>query len=139
MTVHMAVEHEAVIYPATVATIAGTRLGVNDHGVFTADLTLDLLPTGGVHALGGWVLDDVPSERGGGRMPLAVGMEFVVEIMRVVGVSTWEDLVGQKILALSHQDGDGGWGSTNVGIASLSGIDVLVPEAWFAARKEVSA
>lgn len=79
------------------AKITGVSLGYEDHGVFTCNLTLDY--GGGGQSFGGYTLDE-PKRKNGkflGRFGTAYGMEFLIRILKVVGVETWEDLKGKSV------------------------------------------
>lgn len=63
------------------AKISGTMLGIEDHGIFTSFVYLET--DGGGIGVGGYVL--------GGKS----GIEYLKEILNVVGVEKWEDLKGK--------------------------------------------
>ena len=81
------------------ARIESTRLGTEDHGLFTFSLALDY---GGLHQhFGGIGLDNPPKERvpGARRGPTAYGMDCIVRILETVGVESWEDLKNKYVRA----------------------------------------
>lgn len=63
------------------AKISGTMLGFEDHGVFTCLLFLDF---GGV-------------SQGFGGYYLSYHTDMLEQILKVVGVSTWEELKGKYL------------------------------------------
>lgn len=85
------------------ARILDTFLGREDHGIFTFYITLDV--GGGVCRIGGYALD-APSDIKGKRKYLPEALESINAILDVVGVGSWEDLVGRylrvKTGGLSH-------------------------------------
>lgn len=102
-------------YAGEIATIESTRLGYQDHGILTADLTLRIGTSGGV-TVGGYALDTARGERSSdGRQGTAFGLDQIIWILRTVGVSKWEDLKGKQIIVLL----DGAQGRA-VGIASTT-------------------
>lgn len=80
------------------AKIEETMLGYEDHGIMTCFLTLDY--DGSVQGFGGYGLDEPKKDSKGkhiGRFGSAYGMQFIKEILEVVGVEKWEDLVGKYV------------------------------------------
>jgi len=90
------------------ARIESVSLGYEDHGILTCMLHLDYGGSG--QGFGGYVLDyynkDIEE-----RVGTAYGMEFIILILKTVGVEKWEDLVGKnirvkaedtKIIAIGH-------------------------------------
>lgn len=76
------------------AIIESTFFGTEDHGIFTAWLTLSYGGSG--QGFGGYRLDGPIQQNGRlkGRVGTAYGMQFVMEILRVLGVESWEKLKG---------------------------------------------
>ena len=88
------------------AKIISTSLGGEDHGIFTIYIHLDY---GGVcQAFGGWSLDTPdkksPKEFHKGRVGTAYGMNFIMNVLHTLGVSTWEKLPGTycRVIAEHH-------------------------------------
>jgi len=81
------------------ARIRRTMLGWEDHGIFTCMIDLDY--DGGGQGFGGYGLDRHNGERSAKseRLGTAYGLQFVMEICRVVGVEKWEDLPGKYVRA----------------------------------------
>lgn len=101
-------------YGGQIGTIRATRLGYEDHGILTADITVEW-PGGGV-SVGGYCLDQNDKDRGrGSRKGTAYGLDHIIRILEVVGVSKWESLVGQKVIVLFN--GTSVWGAQSVGLA----------------------
>lgn len=116
MSIHIQIEHGDKKYAAQVATIKSTSLGENDRGIFTAGF--ELSGDGwGVFAAGDYALDGAPEGDSYERTSTAYGMDYIRQLLRVVGVERWEHLIGKRVYALSK--GSGGWGSRNVGIANI--------------------
>lgn len=78
------------------ARINATMLGIEDHGIFTAYLTLDYGGSG--QSFGGWSLcTPQPNSKPVKRIGTAFGADFIMEVLRVVGVNSWEDLIGSYV------------------------------------------
>lgn len=81
------------------ARIESTRLGTEDHGLFTFSLALDY---GGLHQhFGGIGLDNFLGEwvLGARRGPTAYGMDCIVRILETVGVESWENIKNKYVRA----------------------------------------
>ncbi len=76
------------------AKITKVRLGYEDHGILTCFLDLDYGSLS--QGFGGYTLDSY-DEAKKERVGTAYGMEFLIRIMKVVGVENWEDLVGKHV------------------------------------------
>lgn len=77
------------------ALIDWTQLGYEDHGILTFCLYLDY-GDGGHQGAGGYALDSYDKAKKK-RVSHAVAMECVAEILRVVGVDSWEKLKGKHV------------------------------------------
>lgn len=130
-------------YTMHLGLIESTSLGTNDHGVFDLWLNLDYGDSSG-QGFGGYVLDEPvfdgimslghPNDKTGefkGRVGTAAGMEYIMTVMKVVGVSTWEEVKGKMIYALKKRQ-KGEW-STVVGIAAVNSPEsnYLLAEEFF--------
>lgn len=83
------------------AKITATRLGTEDHGIMSFMLFLDY---GGLcQGAGGYVLDTY-DETKKKRVPTVLTGAIVDEVLRVVGVDSWEKLSGQYIRVKSDWD-----------------------------------
>lgn len=82
------------------AVIESTMLGWEDHGILTCYINLDYGGSG--QAFGGYALDQPvfgkeesrTSRQFKGRYGTAYGMQFVAEVMKALGVDSWEKLKG---------------------------------------------
>jgi hypothetical protein len=106
------------------AKITATSLGLEDHGIFTANLCLEF--DGGGCWFGGWALDDKPVEpmakgEAGRRRGTAYGLDAIMLLLRVLGVSKWEDVKGQFVRARLV----GGWGG------KVEAVGHLMRDDWF--------
>lgn len=100
------------------AKISSTMLGYEGHGIMTWWLTLEW--DGGGVGLGGYVL--------GGQS----GIDSIEEILKTVGVETWEELKGKYVVLESE-----GIGGRAIGIRNLIKENVWFrPKEWFGARHE---
>lgn len=77
------------------ARITSTMLGYEDHGILTCMLMLDYGDCG-AQGFGGWALDKYVKQIDA-RVGTEYGMQFIVEILKTVGVEKWEDLIGKHI------------------------------------------
>lgn len=116
MTRQMTVVHNGKTYAAEVWTIKSTFLGVEDHGIMTANLGLVRTAQGisvGGYALDGW--SEVDKRRRGADF----GMDHVMRIIETVGAPSWERLPGREVVLLF--DGTGSTlGLKAVGIAHIT-------------------
>ena len=100
------------------AQITNISLGYEDHGILTFGLTLNIAD-GTSCVFGGYALDKYDKETEKRYCP-AYSMELITRIMKVVGVSRWEDIKGKYIRVVSN-----GWGST------IKKIGNLMKNEWF--------
>lgn len=100
------------------AKIDGVRLGYEDHGIFTCSLTMNYGGAG--QGFGGYSLDTPNGKRGkdSRRIGTAYGMEFLIHVLKTVGVDTWEELKGKHIRV------DCEWGKVH-------GIGHIIEDKWF--------
>jgi hypothetical protein len=108
------------------AKITGTMLGFEDHGIMTCFVYLEW--DGGGVGFGGYALDEWQGERGanGKRVGVAYSLDFLKEIMEVVGVEKWEALEGKYIRVDSE-----GWGGKALGIGNLLKDKWFYPKEFF--------
>jgi hypothetical protein len=71
-----------------IAKITATHLGYEDHGIFSADISLDYGGAG--QSAGGYNL--------GG--PTGFGIAFIKGILGACGVQTWEEVKGRTVFAI---------------------------------------
>lgn len=84
------------------AEIRSTFLGVEDHGIATAMLHVRYEGSSG-QGIGGYALDEPrrdADDRFIGRFGTAEGMQFILAVLRAVGVDSWEKLKDQRIYVL---------------------------------------
>jgi hypothetical protein len=131
------IEHGGKTYGGQIGTITSTRLGMEDHGITTASLTVEW--AGGGVSVGGFALDTVADKTAGdySRRGTAYGLDHILRILEAVGVERWERLVGEQVIVLF--EGRSAWGAQSVGIASTtddSKVFVMEDhaEAWRAAE-----
>lgn len=116
-------EHNGDTFTAQYGVITRTRLGINDHGIWTADI--DVKFDGGGIGCGGYVLDTW-DEESKSRLGTSFGMDQVMKICATLEVEKWEDLPRTPLQVLFL--GDGGWGSRASGISDPFGKKVLIFE-----------
>jgi len=105
------------------ARITSTFLGREDHGVMTA--CVNLSGDGWGSSFGGFCFDTYDAatkKRHGGGF----GIDFISEVLRVVGVEKWEDLVGKPVRCV--HTGLGG---------RVEKIGHIIEEKWFDPRELV--
>lgn len=95
------VTHNGIDYVASVAKVEYTRLGAEDHGIFTASIGF---VSGAWHqSMGDYCLDEPLRDADGSflrREGTAYGLDHVMRLLWVFGVSKWEDVKGQSALVL---------------------------------------
>ena len=125
MSVTLTLEHNGTKYSAEINIIKSTRLGTEDHGIFTAMLMCEGAGTG--VGVGGYSLDTPAPERkpGSSRVGTAFGMEWLMRVMRIVGVESWEKLPGQRVLILFPETSSH-LGLSPVGIANIDTGKALI-------------
>jgi hypothetical protein len=74
------------------AIIEGTTLGVEDHGIFTAMISLDYGDSGH-QGFGGYAFDEWQEEKKK-RVGVGFGIDFIRSVLETLEVETWEDLIG---------------------------------------------
>lgn len=86
------------------AVIESTTLGYEGHGIFSAYLQLSYGGSG--QSFGGYAMDEYVGVRGerGARIGTAYGMDFIIAVMKTVGVESWEDLKGKHIRVTASSD-----------------------------------
>ena len=90
-----------------------------DHGILTAYLHCEW-PTGGI-SVGGYGLDEHAGDKGEyKREGNAFGLDHLMQIMKTVGVDTWEKLAGKHVIVLFPGTPGSTWGSSAVGIANAT-------------------
>lgn len=102
------------------AKITDTKLGREDHGIFTFMIFVEFNHCG--CGIGGYCLDGY-DEKLEGRVFYNKSMEVISRILDVVGVDNWEDLPGKYVRIK-----DNGLGST------IDEIGNLMEEKWFNIR-----
>lgn len=80
-----------------IGKIRGTFLGVEDHGILTATLTMDFGGSG--MTIGGYECDEHVA-RDKPRRGLPQGMTFVRRVLEACGVRSWEALTGRTVYVL---------------------------------------
>jgi len=93
-------------YTMRLAKITNTMLGYEDHGIFTAQLTLDYGGSG--QGAGGYSLDQPTADKGD-REGTGYGLDHIIKMLRVVGVDTWEKMNGRDVYALIEES----WGTVH--------------------------
>jgi hypothetical protein len=76
------------------ARITGVSFGYEDHGILTCTVGLDYGGSG--QSFGGYALDTYDKEKKK-RIGTAFGTQFILEILRVLDIRTWEKLPGVVI------------------------------------------
>jgi hypothetical protein len=119
------IEHEGETYYGYLAQIDKTSLSYEDHGILTAWVTTSW-PGGGV-TVGGYCLDQ-PKDRDSrdySRVGTAYGLDYLICIMKTVGVEEWESLPGQKVIVLFDSPSTAGLQAK--GIAGVLNDEIFIP------------
>lgn len=115
---------EGTEYVGTLVKIDKTTLGYEDHGIMTVYLSVSWGGSG--TSVGGYALDQYDEDKKR-RIGTAYGLEWVIQVLRVVGVSKWEDVQGKEVIML-HPSGTGYLknGFEAVGILSKSSDEYIL-------------
>lgn len=99
------------------AKISSTHFGYEDHNILTCWLNLDFGSSG--QGFGGYSLDsyDKSQEK---RIGTAFGLEFIANIIDVVGVQSWEELKGQLIRVKKEDE-----------FGRILSIGHIIEDKWF--------
>jgi hypothetical protein len=122
-----------------IATIGATRLGYADHAIFTAFMDLKYEGGGSGQGIVAPCLDTPKRDNNDefvGRVGTAEGMDFIIGVLKAVGVDTWEQLKGAVVWAIRENDS---WGAKIIGIQGVSSAKRLEPFIFadaFAARQD---
>jgi len=76
------------------AKIESTMLGYEDHGIFSFYIHLNYDGSG--QSAGGYALDNYIKEKDK-RIGTALGMQLIIEILKVLNIESWEKLKGTYI------------------------------------------
>ncbi|WP_372699397.1 hypothetical protein [Arthrobacter sp. JSM 101049] len=132
-TMTVSIEHNGKTYTGQPATIKGTALQFEDHGIFTAWLHLEW--KGGGIGVGGYCLDTPEKDDNGKfarRVGTGYGADHIMRVIETVGASSWEKLPGREVFVLF--EGKSLWGSTAAGLAGVTNEKVLIlkehAESW---------
>ena len=115
---------EGTEYVGTLVKIDKTTLGYEDHGTMTVYLSVSWGSSG--TSLGGYAIDQYDEDKKR-RIGTAYGLEWVIQVMRVVGARRWEDVQGKEVIML-HPAGTGYLknGFEAVGILSKSSDEYVL-------------
>lgn len=97
--------------------IVDTSLGNEDHGIFTAFLTIE--GDGWGCGFGGYAFDTY-DKQAGDRVGHAYGMQFIMEVLKTLEISSWEKLKGAHVRVESQ-----GWGG------GIIKIGPVIKNRWF--------
>lgn len=109
----LTVTHDGKDYHGEILRIDSTTLGSEDHGVMVGYLNCKGYGTG---ISVGLSLDTYNRELEQ-REGTAYGLDWIKQVLLIVGVDTWEQLPGKRIIALFESSGI--LGNTSVGIANI--------------------
>lgn len=121
---NVTVEHNGKTYAGQIMQIESTHLGVEDHGIVTA--FLHCRTEGQGIGVGGFGLDRPVKVDGkfSHREGTGYGLDHIVQLVRTVGASSWEDCVGKHVIVL--YEGYAGPGGMSAGIAGVTNGRVMV-------------
>lgn len=118
-----------------IGTIEKADLQREDHGIFILDMRFAYGEGGSGQGLGGLCLDGPkePSNYDNHERVCAPWTgQLIMEIMDMLKVSSFNRLVGRKVLVLR----DEGWNGMIRGIATLDGYSKIVFQDWIEAHTE---
>lgn len=98
----------------TNAKISSTMLGIEDHGIMTFSLMMDMGGTG--QGFGGYALDGNSGGKGHAKSILAVR-----KLLETVGVMRWEELKGQLVRIKKDSEWNG----------PIKAIGHIIDDKWF--------
>lgn len=126
MSVNITIDHDGKSWSAEVMRIRSTQLGLEDHGIWTAYLHCEGSGTG--TGVGGYCLDEKPADFPSGRRRVGsgYGLDWLMQVCSIVGVSNWEDLPGKAVYVLYEKAGH--WGQVAKGIANVDTGKALIFE-----------
>ena len=81
-------------------------------------------PMGTGIGVGGYGMDSPNPTRSLSRIGTAYGMEWIMRVLRTVGVETWEKLPGSRVLVLFADSNH--LGTTAAGIANIDSGNALI-------------
>lgn len=111
------------------AIIKSTTLGREDHGIMTFFITIQG-EKGTCAGIGGFALDEYDLNTKT-RVFKPESMEIISEILKVVGVDSWEKLPGKYI-----RFEDNGWGSTVTKIGNIIDDKWIDLKGFFSVKGE---
>jgi hypothetical protein len=128
----LTIDHNGKTYIGDIATADRTFLGFEDHGFVTANVSFSWNSAG--QGTGHYVLDTPVKDKDGKflyREGSAYGMDYVIQILKVFGVDSWEAIKGKRAIIL-HEFNDS-FGSI-VGIVNIDNDKVFIfkdhAEGW---------
>lgn len=95
------------------AKIQKTFLGIEDHGILTGWLDVDYGST--MQGVGFYTLDTYDPEKKK-RIGHSAASDWLLNVLKVAGVDSWEKLPGRHIYVLKENDD---WHSKIIGIAQI--------------------
>lgn len=99
------------------AVVTGTSLGAEDHGIFTAYVYVEGRGFG--CGFGGYALDKYNPDSNE-RRATAFGMDFIVQVLNTLDVTSWEKLKGTHCRVETE-----GWGG------GILRIGHIIKDKWF--------
>lgn len=120
MDIKLKIDDDGTEFIGEIAVIGSTELGPeSDYRYFVASLNLDL---GGSRISYCPIITSPPEEA------TDVTHSHIMGILKAVGVRTWEELVGKRVMALFDAE-KGRFSSPVVGLCSLDGENIYLGEA----------
>lgn len=98
----------------TNAKISSTMLGIEDHGIMTFSMMMDMGGTG--QGFGGYSLDGRAGEVGHSK-----SIQCIRKILETVGVMKWEDLNGKLVRIRKDSEWNG----------PIKAIGHIIDDKWF--------
>lgn len=124
MKKELTIEHNGKTYRGDVATVDHTFLGIEDHGIMTANVDFRWGSAG--QGTGHYYLDTPVKDANGKflrREGTAYGLDYIMKVLDVFGVYSWEAVTGKKAIIL--HDSTDAYGSI-VGIANIDSDKIFI-------------
>jgi hypothetical protein len=88
------------VFSAELGIVDDSFIGIEDHGVFSINLNFDFRSTG--QGLGHRCIATSREQPDGTYKMIgtAVGCDYIIRLMEVLGVREWKEVVGQRVYCL---------------------------------------
>jgi len=105
MSRDLTIEHNGITYTGQIAIVESTFLGMEDHGIFTANVAFKAGGWG--QGTGHYCLDAPIKDEDGKflrREGTGYGMDYIMAVIEVFGARSWESIKGMSAIVLREND-----------------------------------